>query len=208
MYSADGGPSAPPPQPAITYASSSRPGSASSAQGRASSGSTNRVSSVVRRAAKKQQTAVKDTSGTVLLANDATGFGLKRPYLLWHVYSSNLETSPAASPTTSTTSGTFVNVLTVANEPQHPLLRVRVLAVTGAATSGEVRLVDRTSGTVLAGPLVVGIAASVEANLDATLVAPTLSGAGAPYKVDVQARITAGANPIGVLVVYAIGIGS
>lgn len=173
-----------------------------------SSGGGSRAASVKKRQQKKAQTKVKDASGTSLVTNDATGFGLKRPYLLWNAYSTNNETNPAAAPTTSTTSGAFVSLLTLANEPQHPLLRVRFIVVTGAATTGEVRIVDRATGTVLGGPLVVGAAATVESSFDATLIAPTLSGAGAPYKVDMQARVTGGANSIALLVVYAIGIGT
>ena len=37
---------------------------------------------------------------------------------------------------------------------------------------------------------------------------PLLEGAGAPMRVDVQARITAGGSTIGVLVMHAIGIGT
>jgi hypothetical protein len=203
MYSADGG--GPPSQPAITYAPSAKPGAASSSTQRSSGGgTTNRAGSVQRRSAKKKQTSIKDSSGTALITNDASGFGLKRPYIPWTVYPTIEETVP----TKTTTSGTFVSLWTVATEPQHPKVRVRVLAVTGAATSGEVRLVDRATGTVIAGPQVIGLATSLEFTLDATLIAPTLSGAGAPMKVDVQARTTAGASTIGVLVVYVLGIGT
>ena len=147
---------------------------------------------------------VKDQSGTTLIANDSTGFGLKRPYLEWHAYPTAQETTPVDS----TSSGSFVSLVTVSNEPQHPRIRVRVRAVTGAATSGEVRLVDRATGQVIAGPLVVGLATAVESNLEGALVAPTLSGGGAPMRVDVQARTTAGANTIGVLVMHAVGVGT
>lgn len=176
-----------------------------------STGSTSartRTNSVKKRATQKQQTKVKDASGTNLIVNDATGFGLKRPYLLWNSYAKNLEANPAATPITSTTSVTMVSLITCASEPQHPLIRVRLIAVTGAGTTGEVRLVDRTSGTVISGLQVIGAASSLEFNLDGTLISPTLSGAGAPYKVDVQARTTGGANSIAVLVVYAVGIGT
>jgi hypothetical protein len=175
-----------------------------SASQRLSGGSTNRAAAVNRRSAKKKQTKVKDSSGTNLITNDASGFGLKRPYLAWNSYPTAQETTPAAS----TGSGTFTALLTCAVEPQHPRIRVRVRAVTGAATSGEVRLLDRATGQVIAGPLVVGLATAVESSLDGTLVAPSLSGAGAPMKVDVQARITAGASTIGVLIIYVVGIGT
>jgi hypothetical protein len=144
---------------------------------------------------------VRDASGTNLVTNDPGGFGLARPTVGWNTYPTAQETTPPES----TGSGSFVALRTVAGEPQHPRLRVRVRAVTGAATSGEVRLRDRTSGTVIAGPLAVGLATTVEANLDGTLITPAL---GAATKVDVEARITAGAATIAVLVVYATGIGS
>lgn len=125
---------------------------------------------------------------------------LNRPYLGWHHYPTAEETTPPQS----TGLGTFVALRTLASEPQHPGLRVRVRAVTGAGTAGEVRLVDRITGTVIAGPLIVGTATTVEANLEGTLVNPVLEVA---MKVDVEARITAGASTIAVLVVYVIGIG-
>lgn len=192
--------------PAVSYAVTAGGGGSKSQATRASSGGgSNRSGSVSKRKDRKAQTSkTKDVgSGTGLVTNDKT-FGLDRPYLAWNTYPTAEETTPAVS----TTSGSFVSLLTCAVEPQHPRIRVRVLGKTGAATTGEVRLVDRATGTVLAGPLVVGSAATVEGNLDGVLVAPTLSGAGAPMKVDVQARTTGGASSIGVLIIYAVGIGS
>lgn len=194
----------PPPLPAVTFASSTRSSGGGGGGGTGGRATGNRSSSRVRRQQKQQQAKVKDQSGTNLVANDASGFGLKRPYLAWNVYPTAEETAPARS----TTSATFVALLTAAIEPQHPRIRVRVRAVTGAATSGEVRLRDRVTGQVIAGPLVVGTATTVESNLEGALVAPSLSGAGAPMKVDVEARTTAGASTIAVLVVYAIGVGT
>lgn len=159
---------------------------------------------VQRRATRTAAAQVRDQSGTNLVANDATGFGLKRPYLEWRAYPTAQETTPADS----TSSGSFISLVTLSNEPQHPRLRVRIRAVTGAATSGEVRLVDRATGQVIAGPVAVGLATSLEVNLEGSLVSPTLSGAGAPMRVDVQARTTAGASTIGVLVMHAIGVGT
>ncbi len=193
-----------PSSPAISFASSAQVARSTTSGGSSRTRSTARS----RRAAKRNQKSVRDQSGTNLVTNDASGFGLNRPYLPWNVYATNLETAPGAAPVTSTTSGAFVALLTCATEPQHPRIRVRIRAVTGAGTAGEVRLRDRATGQVLGAILVVGTAATVETNLDRTLVAPALTGTGAPMKVDVEARITAGANTIAVLVVYAIGIGS
>lgn len=189
--------------PSVSYATTAGGGGAK--QQAVKSGGGNRTGSVSNRKNRKAQTSkVKDAgSGTGLITNDKT-FGLDRPYLAWNTY----PTAEESAPTVTTTSGSFVSLLTCAIEPQHPRIRVRVSATTGAATTGEVRLVDRATGTVLAGPLLVGAAATVEGNLDGVLIAPTLSGAGAPMKVDVQARRTAGANTIGVVVIYAVGIGS
>jgi hypothetical protein len=158
----------------------------------------------------RQQKVVRGSDAVALVTNDSSGFGLQRPYIPWFTYATNLETNPAAAAVVSTTSGSFVQLLTCAIEPQHPRIRVRVRVVTGAGTSGEVRLRDRLTGQVLVGTgvLVVGVASTVESNLDGTLVAPILTGAGAAMKVDVEARTTAGANSIAVLVVYAIGIGT
>lgn len=209
-YSVESG--AVPKVPAIAYA----PGATAKARSqpaRASSGgtsrsSTNRAGSVAKRQQKITATKPRDqASGQALIAQDES-FGLARPYIPWNVYAANLETTPAGPAVMDTTSGSFVNLLTCASEPQHARLRVRVLAKTGAATTGEVRLVDRATATVLAGPLVVGAASTVESNLDGTLISPTLTGSGAPMKVDVQARTTGGGSNIGVLVVYAVGIGS
>lgn len=177
--------------PSVTYAAS------------ASGAPSNRAASAKARKASRSQKKIADTSGTELVGADAAGFGLNRPYLQWRVYPSVQETTPAEF----TGSGAFVSLLTVAAEPQHPSIRVRVRVVTGAGTSGEVRLRDRATGTVIAGPLVVGIATAVEGSLEGALVAPTLAGAGAPMRVDVEARITAGASTIGVLVLYALGKG-
>jgi hypothetical protein len=192
--STTGGSTGPPTNPIVTYAATIV-----------------RLQPATTAAKVTQQTAtrtaasqVKDTSGTTLVANDASGFGLKRPYLDWNVY----KTAEEAAPTATTSSGTFVSLLTLSSEPQHPRLRVRVRAVTGAATSGQVQLVDRATGQVIAGPLVVGLNTAVEANLEGALVTPSLSGAGAPMRVDVQAKITAGASTIGVLVMHAIGVGT
>ena len=150
------------------------------------------------------QVAVKDASGTSLSSSDASGFGLDRPYLAWNAY----PTSSEAAPPQSTTSGSFANLWTVSAEPQHPKVRVRVRVVNGAGTSGEVRLVDRATGQVISTVLVVGSAATVEADLDGTLVAPSLFGGGAPMRVDVQARRTAGANSVAVLVMHVVGKGT
>lgn len=181
-----------PSTPSVTYANSISGG-----------GSGNRSSSVQKRKTSRTQKVVKDTSGTQLIGADAAGFGLNRPYLPWRSYRTVEETTPADS----TSSGSFVALVTLAAEPQHPKIRVRVRAITGAGTSGEVRLRDRATGQVVAGPLVVGIATAVEGELEGALVNPTLSGAGAPMRVDVEARTTAGANTIAVLVLYALGKG-
>lgn len=198
--------------PGISYAPSAGGGSSPNGASKPSgggggAGSTNRGGSVKRRQDKKANKTRDAGSGTALITNDKV-FGLDRPYLLWNTYAFNNEAAPGDAPAYSTTSATFVQLAVCANEPQHPRLRVRFRAVTGAGTSGEVRLVDRATGQVLAGPVAVGVASAVEANLDGVLVGPVLSGAGAPMKVDVQARTTAGANTIAVLVVYALGIGS
>jgi hypothetical protein len=156
------------------------------------------------RTAYQQQAAVADASGTNLITNDATGFGLNRPYLPWNVY----PTANEAAPPQTTTSGSFGSLLTCSNEPQHPKIRVRVRVVNGAGTSSEVRLTDRVTGTVLSSVLVVGSGSTVESDLEGSLVAPSLAGAGAPMRVDVQARRTGGANSVAVLVLHALGKGS
>lgn len=199
-----------PSNPGISYA----PGASASARsqptrssgnGGGGGGSRNRAQSVTRRQAKNTQTKPRDKASAQALVSQDVSFGLVRPYLAWNVYDSVEETAP----TKTTSSGTFVRMFTCAIEPQHARIRVRVKVVMGSATSGEVRLVDRATGTVIVtGPLVVGLAATAEENLDGTLIAPTLTGAGAPMKVDVEARITAGVSTLGLLVVYAIGIGS
>lgn len=188
-----GGEGAAPSTPAVTYASSAK---ATSSPSRA-------AKSVAARQTSRTQKAISDTSGTALVQADTAGFGLKRPYLDWGVYQTTQETTPPVS----TTSAAFVALFTAASEPQHPSIRVRVKVVNGVGTSGEVRLRDRATGTVIAGPLSVGIAATVEDQLEGALVAPTLSGAGAPMKVDVEARRTAGASTVSVMVLYAIGKG-
>jgi len=194
-YAPDGGGGAP-KLPKVTFSTSV---TSSGGGGGAQSSEARRNKRKTVRAAKK----VRGSDGENLVANDASGFGLTRPYLGWNTYPTSQET-----PVLTTTSGTFVALATVAGEPQHPKIRVRVRAVTGAATSGEVRLVDRLTGTVVAGPLAVGLATTVESNLDGPLVAPVLAGAGAAMKIDVEVRRTAGASTIGVLVLYAIGIGT
>ena len=172
--------------------------------GGAATGSGSATAARDARTAYQQSIAVKDASGTSLSTSDAKGFGLDRPYLGLNVYPTAEETTPLQS----TTSGTFVNLLTVSAEPQHPKWRVRVRVVNGAGTSGEVRLVDRATGQVISTVLVVGSAATVEADMDGTLVAPSLFGASSPMRVDVQARRTAGANSVAVLVMHAVGKGT
>lgn len=165
------------------------------------SSSGNRTSSLAARKTARQQKALQDASGSVIIGADDGGFGLKRPYLDWRVYRTADETTPPEV----TTSGSFVSLFTCASEPQHPKIRVRYKVVNGAGTSSEIRLVDRTSGTVVAGPDVIGSAVTQEGQLEGSLVAPTLSGSGAPMKVDVQARRTGGANNVTVMVIYAMG---
>lgn len=177
-----------PSTPTVTYSSSIGTSSTDSLQARQTS---------------RTQKVVQDTSGTQLIGADTAGFGLNRPYLPWRAYRTVEETTPADS----TSSGTFVSLITLASEPQHPKIRVYVKAVTGAGTSGEVRLRDRATGQVIAGPLSVGIAASVEGQLEGALVNPTLAGVGALMRVDVEARITAGVNTIAVLVMCDLGKG-
>lgn len=156
------------------------------------------------RTAYQQSIAVKDASGTSLSTSDAKGFGLDRPYLAWNAYPTAEETAPPVS----TVSGSFVNLWTVSAEPQHPKVRIRVRVVNGAATTGEVKLVDRATGTTISSVLSVGSGATVEADLDGTLIAPSLFGAGAPMRVDVQARRTGGANSVAVLLMHALGKGT
>lgn len=180
-----------PSTPSVTYAST------------VTGTTTARSESLATRQASRTQRAVQDTSGTVVVGADAAGFGLDRPYIPWNVYPTAEETTPSRS----TSSGSFVSLLTCAIEPQHPKIRVRCKAITGAGTSGEVRLRDRATGTVVAGPQSIGIATSLEFQLEGALIAPTLAGAGAPMRVDVEARTTAGANTIAVLVLYALGKG-
>lgn len=184
-----------PSTPSVVYATTASPTSGTS--------TSSRVQSVTTRRTARVQKAVQDTSGTALVQADQGGFGLDRPYLHWRVYPTAQESTPAES----TSSASFVALLTLASEPQHPRIRVRFRASTGAATTGEVRLRDRATGQVIAGPFAVGAATTVEGQLEGALVAPTLSGAGAPMKVDVEARVTSGASTIGLLILYAIGKG-
>jgi hypothetical protein len=156
------------------------------------------------RTAYQQTTAVKDTSGTSLITTDQKGFGLDRPYLAWATYATSEETTPPVN----TVSATFVALWTASAEPQHPKVRIRVRVVNGVGTSGEVRLVDRITGQVISSVLSVGSGATVEADLDGTLVAPSLFGAGAPMRVDVQARRTGGANTVAVGLLHALGKGT
>jgi hypothetical protein len=196
-----------PKNPSISYA----PGATGQARQQASSsgssssgGSTNRAGSVKRRQQLNQQTKARDkATGQPLIQQDAS-FGLTRPYIPWNVYPFAQE----AAPPVTTASGSFVSLMTCAIEPQHPRIRVRARVVMGASTAGELRLVDRATGTVINGPLIIGSGVTVETNLDGTLIAPTLSGAGAPMKVDVQGRVTSGGSNLALLVVYAVGIGS
>jgi hypothetical protein len=172
--------------------------------GTSSGGTGSVLAARTQRVAYQQTTAVKDTSGTSLITTDQKGFGLDRPYLAWNAYATSEETTPPVN----TTLGTFVALWTLSAEPQHPKVRVRVRVVNGAATSGEVRLVDRVTGQVISSVLTVGSGATVEADLDGTLVAPSLFGAGAPMRVDVQARRTAGANAVAVGLLHVLGKGT
>lgn len=170
------------------------------------SGTGTRTEARAARVTYQNETAVADASGTVLITNDELGFGLDRPYLGWQTYPTSEET-----PTLTTSSGTFASLVTLSSEPQHPKLRVRVRVVNGAGTSSEVRLVDRATGTVISSILVVGSAVTLEDNMDGTLVNPILKsvgGVGAAMKVDVQARRTAGAGTVGLLVLHAVGKGT
>ena len=81
----------------------------------------------------QQAQAVADASGTNLVTNDSSGFGLNRPYIPWNVYLTSQEATPAVN----TTSGTFVALWTLSAEPQHPSIRCRVLVNNGAGTSSE-----------------------------------------------------------------------
>jgi hypothetical protein len=185
-----------PSSPAYTYSSSSDSGVGDSYL--------SRQAARVARTSYQTAVAVADASGTSLITNDAKGFGLDRPYLAWNVYLTANETTPPVS----TTSATFVSLWTCSIEPQHPNIRVRVRVVNGAATSGEARLVDRVTGQVISNILSIGSGSTVEADLEGPLVAPSLFGAGAPMRVDVQARRTGGANAVAVQVLHALGKGS
>ena len=173
----------------------------------AGSGTGSRTAARTARVAAQDATAIADASGTVLAGNDELGFGLDRPYLGLNIYATAEETTP----TKTTVNGTFENLWTVSAEPQHPKWRVRVRVVNGAGTAGEVRLVDRATGTVISSILVVGSAATVEQDIDGTLFNPVLKssgGVGVPMKVDVQARRTGGANTVAVLVLHVLGKGT
>ena len=189
-----------PTTPSIIYSSTATGGGGGTVVG----GTTSRLSSVTaRQTSRTTVKAVQDTSGTVLSGADAAGFGLNRPYHDWNVY----PTAEELAPSVSTTSATFEALFTCSAEPQHPNIRVRVKVVNGIGTSSEIRLRDRVSGTVVAGPLVVGDSVTIETSIEGALIAPTLSGAGAAMKVDVEARRTAGANTVSVYVTYALGKG-
>lgn len=186
--------------PSTTYASGIRTGGAV----QTATGSGSRAAARAKRQAKQDQKTATDASGTNLSSNDQGGFGLDRPYLQWGFYQSAQE----AAPSVTTASGTFVALWTVSSEPQHPKVRVRVRVVNGVGTTAEVKLVDRLSGTTISSILAVGSGATVEDNLDGTLISPSLSGSGAPLKVDVHARRTGGAGSVGVLILHAVGKGS
>jgi hypothetical protein len=192
--------------PSIAFAPGAAPSARSQPTRNTSGGgrsTTNRAGSVARRQRKIETTKPRDQTTGTALVSQAASFGLDRPYIPWNVYPTAEETTPA----TLTASATFVSLLTCCIEPQHPKIRVRVRVVMGAATAGEVRLVDRATGTVMFGPVAVPAAGVVETNLDASLISPSLSGAGAPYKVDVQGRVTSGGASLGLLVLYAVGTG-
>lgn len=197
-----------PRNPSVSYAPGA--GSAARAQptrsgaGGSSSAPTNRAASVQRRAQKNAETKPRDQASAQPLIEQAASFGLKRPYIPWNAY----PTATEAAPADTTASATFVSLVTVAAEPQHPQVRVRVIIVNTSTAQSEVRLLDRATGTVLAGPVSTGAGLSQEAALTGTLINPTLTGAGAPMKVDVQARVTAGAGNVAVTVVYALGLGT
>lgn len=182
-----------PSTPSSTYAGAASGGNTSGFQ----------AASVAQRQALRAAKSATDANSGTLLVGNATSFGLERPFLDWRVF----KTADESSPPDSTTSGSFVALFTASSEPQHPKIRVKFKAVAGVGTTGEVRLRDRATGQVIAGPTVIGSGATVTATLEGSLVAPTLSGAGAPMLVDIEARRTGGVNTIALFIYHALGKG-
>jgi hypothetical protein len=143
---------------------------------------------------------MRDSSENIILAEDnLTNQGLARPYI-----SVSFQEHHGKVAAISTTSATFEGTHWTRYTKQHPQLQVRVLATSGAATTGEWQVWNNSTGTPIAGPFTIaaGFAGVQE------LVGPVIGDHMSEHEIEIQARRTGGVNAIGIFFAGAYGIQS
>jgi hypothetical protein len=147
--------------------------------------------------------SVWDEAGHIVMStDDVSGEGLARPYIPYNVTPSKYYLTAAAGESVSGAS--FLSLWTLQGLKQHPRITVDVQVYTEATATGEVRLRDGITGTVLAGP----VATVTNSNVNITLTA-TLSQAHMDWvKLEVDARCVTGAGKVWTAINYVYGIQS
>ncbi|WP_282204554.1 hypothetical protein [Kitasatospora fiedleri] len=146
-----------------------------------------------------QALALRDKAGTTVLADDVQAGGLARPYL-----STDNWVGATQAPTYTTSSATFTGLQTNYFMKQHPKVTANYRVQTSAGTTGEIRMIDEYTGTVVVPPISIAAAAFFDSAATGTLTGTHEQA----LKLVWQARVTAGAGTIGVMGLSTYGVQS
>lgn len=137
--------------------------------------------------------AMRDNIGNIIVSDDGVyNAGLGRPWLPIPFVSHS-----STVPTDTTTSGTFTGLLSARYNMQHPKIVAQVLCrASDGSTSGEVRIINATSGDAITSVGTIGLGAYTTLTLGPNNI-PN-ADIQEEIELEVQARRTAGAGTIGV----------
>jgi hypothetical protein len=146
-----------------------------------------------------QFASIWDRSGNIVLSDDTnSGVGHARPWIPL-----NITPTMDFNQASSTTSGSFVELLRISFFKQQPKISVLVWGATDPATTATIQLWDADNTNALGSNVSIGAgAAFVNAQWDAISIP---GGYGAFRTLSVRARVDSGAGSVKALPVYAYG---
>lgn len=150
--------------------------------------------------------AFRDEALNIVISDDAaSGQGLATPYIPVNAFPTRLLLTAGSGE--STVSGTFGPLWTIQAHKQHPRLRVGMYITTSdTTTTAEIRMRDANTGAILDGPDAIGAGNNLYLLYELIGVVDGAHLAG--IKIEIDARRTAGAGTVYMILAYAEGIQS
>jgi hypothetical protein len=145
-----------------------------------------------------QAVVIRDADSNTLFAEDAIAGGLAAP-----LFGADAWYGVTEVPAWTTSSATFVTLMTLSWRKQHPRVTAHYLArCSDGTTAGELRLVDGAGLTVAT--VVLGAGAYVVGSVTGSVSGTHLASQSLQW----QGRVTAGAGTVGVRGLSTFGVGS